>query len=125
MRTVPRDKWSLRQLASGDYRLRFRDSKGTQQHDLELGSGGNRYLFREHGVTYLLIIDRGYDTVIMEVFDSADHIQEAALYLQDWEIKEYLGRKALKQMPITIARKMASMVVDIENSQLVDEYEEF
>jgi len=101
--------------------LKFRDVKGKHIHDLDMGEGGTRHLYRDQNFTFLLIIDKAYDTVVMLVFDGDTFLPDFTIHLVEGEIKQYLGKRQLKQMPITIAKKMRLLVYLITDPELAEE----
>ena len=82
--------------------ITFQDKTGSHTHKLSAGYKDDIYVYREHGITFILTNNSYLGYVGLEVFNGSE--QAGDLFLEYHNLIEVLGRCDLA--PITMVRKL-------------------
>ena len=86
--------------------MMFRDKSGTHTHKLSAGYADDIYVYREHGITFVLTNNPCLGYVGLEVFNGNERVGD--LFLEYHQVIEVLGRCDLA--PFTMIRRLKEYI---------------
>jgi len=86
--------------------MTFRDKAGSHTHKLSAGYGDDIYVYREHGMTFVLTNNPRLGYVGLEVFKGNERVGD--MFLEYHQVIEVLGRCDLA--PYTIIRRLKEYI---------------
>ena len=76
---------------------------------ISAGTADDLDVFTEHGLFYVVSVNRGLETVGLEVFgDDGSLLEGGSVFLQlDYEVREILGPRGVDLSPMAIAKRLS------------------